>query len=254
MQILMIGFGAMGSALLKQWQANCKITIIDPFKEDCLTSIKELPLSYAPDVVLVAIKPQVLAEILPTYAKFSGALFISIAAGIKCERYQMWLGTEIRLARVMPNLAVQVGESASAYVLNENCSDDDDKLVHELFTQVGIVKKLADERLFDAVTALSGSGPAYVYYLCETLSDAAQHLGLDAEFADEFARQTIIGAAATLKELSESPEQLRANVTSKGGTTQAALNVLMVGDALQTLFSKALTAARNRGQYLARNL
>jgi pyrroline-5-carboxylate reductase len=253
MQILMIGLGAMGSALLKRWGLNYNFTVIDPFKENCLESIDALPLDYTPDVVLIAIKPQELAETLPAYARFSQALFISIAAGVTCKRYQELLG-DARLSRVMPNLAVQVGESASAYVLNENCTEADDALVHELFAQVGVVKKLTDERLFDAVTALSGSGPAYVYYLCETLSDAAQHLGLDAEFADEFARQTIIGAAATLKELPESAAQLRANVSSKGGTTQAALNVLMVGDALQTLFSKALTAARNRGQYLARNL
>ncbi len=248
----MVGMGAMGCALFKQWQVY-EITVIDPFKEDCLKAIDELPFGYRPDVVLVAVKPQDLAEILPAYAKFNHALFISIAAGVKCERYQIWLG-EARLSRVMPNLAVQVGESATAYMLNNHCTDADATLVHALFTQVGLVKKLADERLFDAITALSGSGPAYVYYLCETLSDAAQHLGLDQEFADAFARQTIIGAAATLKALPDSPGQLRADVTSKGGTTQAALNVLMVGDALQTLFSKALTAARNRGQYLARNL
>ena len=253
MQILVVGLGAMGSALVKRLESNYDFTIIDPFKENCLESIDALPVGYVPNVVLITIKPQTLAEILPMYAKFNNALFISIAAGVTCKRYQELLG-DVRLSRVMPNLAVQVGESASAYVLNENCTEADDTLVNQLFSQVGILKKLNDERLFDAVTALSGSGPAYVYYLCEVLSDAAQHLGLDAEFADQFARQTIVGAAATLKELPDSAAQLRANVTSKGGTTQAALNVLMVGDTLKTLFSKALTAARNRCQYLARNL
>ncbi len=253
MQILVVGLGAMGSALVNKWKTSYKLTIIDPFQENCLESIDALPINYTPDIILIAIKPQSLAEVLPEYAKFRNALFISIAAGATCKRYQELLG-DVRLSRVMPNLAVQVGESASAYVLNENCTESDDTLIDQLFLKVGILKKLENEKLFDAVTALSGSGPAYVYYLCECMEASAKELGLDAEFAEKFARQTIIGAAATLKELPDSAAQMRANVTSKGGATQAALNILMVGSAMQTLLSKALTAARNRCQYLARKL
>lgn len=254
MQVLMIGLGAMGSAILKRLEASYSFTLIDPFKSNCLKSIDELSAAYEPEVVIIAIKPQSLAEILPPYSKFRRSLFISIAAGVSSESYKQWLGTDVRLSRVMPNLAVQVAESANAFVLNENCNDNDKNIVQELFTKVGIVKQLCDEKLFDAITALSGSGPAYVYYLCECLSEAAKKLGLDEELSQLFARQTIIGAAATLKALTDDPSQMRANVTSKGGTTQAALAILMENNAMQNLFSKALTAAHNRCLELSKNL
>jgi pyrroline-5-carboxylate reductase len=251
MQILLIGYGAMGSALLKGWEPFHRLTVVDPFKEGCAKSLEDLPPTYAPDVIVIAVKPQMLAEVMPAYAKFSHALFISIAAGIKSERYLTWLGTKIRVSRVMPNLPVLVAQGASAYVLNENCTVADDEIIRDLFEKVGLVEKLPDENLFDAVTALSGSGPAYVYYLCECLEQAAVELGLDRQFCQRFARQTIIGAAATLKELPPLPAELRTNVTSKGGTTEAALGILMQGNQLQTLFSTALKAAHKRAQELA---
>ena len=251
MHVLLVGYGAMGGALLKGWEAFFKVTIVDPFKEGCEKSIDELPTDYYPNVIVIAVKPQMLAEVIPAYAKFQDALFISIAAGIPSNRYTQWLGGKVRLSRVMPNLPVIVSQGASAYVLNENCTIDDDTIVSTLFEKVGIVEKLANENLFDAVTALSGSGPAYVYHLCECLEQAAVQLGLDKDFAMRFARQTIIGAAATLKELPASAEELRVNVTSKGGTTEAALGVLMGNSNLQRLFSQALTAARDRAQELA---
>ena len=251
MQILLVGYGAMGDALLKGWKSLHTLTVIDPFKEGCAKSIEELPTIYAPDVVVIAVKPQMLGDVLPPYTKFNSALFISIAAGVKSDRYLTWLGTRARVSRVMPNLPVLVSQGASAYVLNENCTTADDKVVRDLFEKVGLVEKLAHEDLFDAVTALSGSGPAYVYYLCECLEQAAVELGLDPEFAKRFSKQTIIGAAATLKELPTDASQLRANVTSKGGTTEAALGVLMRDNKLQTLFSTALKAAHKRAQELA---
>lgn len=251
MQILLIGYGAMGSALLKGWEPFYDLTVIDPFKEGCTQSLEALLPTYTPDVIVIAVKPQMLAEVMPAYVKFNHALFISIAAGVKSERYLTWLGTKARISRVMPNLPVLVAKGASAYVLNENCTATDDKIVKDLFEKVGLVEKLSHENLFDAVTALSGSGPAYVYYLCECLEQAAVELGLDQQFSQRFARQTIIGAAATLKELATPPAELRANVTSKGGTTEAALGVLMQENQLQTLFSTALKAAHKRAQELS---
>ena len=251
MHVLLVGYGAMGAALLKGWETFYNVTIVDPFKEGCAKSIDELPADYCPNIVVIAVKPQMLAQVMPAYAKFQGALFISIAAGIPSNRYTQWLGEKVRLSRVMPNLPVIVSQGASAYVLNENCTSNDDTIVITLFEKVGIVEKLANEEMFDAVTALSGSGPAYVYYLCECLEQAAIELGLDQDFAMRFARQTIIGAAATLKELPASAEELRVNVTSKGGTTEAALGVLMGNNNLLNLFSHALTKARDRAQELA---
>ncbi len=251
MHVLLVGYGAMGAVLLKGWEAFCSVTIVDPFKQGCAKSIDELPTDYSPNVIVIAVKPQMLAEVIPAYAKFQDALFISIAAGVPSKRYIQWLGEKVRLSRVMPNLPVIVSQGASAYVLNENCTNDDDTIVSTLFEKVGIVEKLANENLFDAVTALSGSGPAYVYYLCECLEQAAIELGLDQDFAMRFSRQTIIGAAATLKELPASAEELRVNVTSKGGTTEAALEVLMGSNNLQNLFSNALKSAHKRAHELA---
>lgn len=251
MQILLIGYGAMGSALLKGWEELHSITVIDPFKEGCVNSLEDLSSTYSPDVIVVAVKPQMLADIMPAYAKFNRALFISIAAGVKSERYLTWLDTKARISRVMPNLPVLVAQGASAYVLNENCTAADDQIVSDLFEKVGLAEKLPHEYLFDAVTALSGSGPAYVYYLCECLEQVAIELGLDQQFSQRFVRQTIIGAAATLKELNTLPAELRTNVTSKGGTTEAALSILMQGNQLQSLFSTALKAAHKRAQELA---
>lgn len=254
MQILLVGYGAMGSALLKGWELFYDITIVDPFKEGCAKSLDELPSSYSPDVIIIAVKPQMLDRVMPAYVKFSHSFFISIAAGVKSERYLEWLNTRIRFCRVMPNLPVSVAQGASAYLLNENCTIDEEKIVCDLFGKVGLVEKLVREDSFDAVTALSGSGPAYVYYICECLERVAVELGLDPEFAQKFARQTIIGAAATLKEASILPAQLRSQVTSKGGTTEAALNVLMGDNSLQLLFSKALKAASDRSRTLATTL
>ncbi len=252
MHVLLVGYGAMGGALLKGWEIFCKVTIVDPFKQGCAKSIDELPASYYPNVIVIAVKPQMLEQVMPAYTKFQNALFISIAAGMPSKHYAQWLGEKVRLSRVMPNLPVIVSQGASAYVLNENCTSNDDTIVSTLFEKVGIVEKLANENLFDAVTALSGSGPAYVYYLCECLEQAAIELGLEQGFAKQFARQTIIGAAATLKELPISAEELRANVTSKGGTTEAALGVLMDNNHLQTLFLTTLKAAHRRAQELAK--
>ncbi len=250
MRVLLIGFGAMGGALLKGWVDTCEVAIVDPFKEDCAKTIDDLPADYYPDVAVIAVKPQILDQVMPAYAKFKHTLFISIAAGVSTQCFTKWLGDGIRLARVMPNLPVIVKEGACAYILNQYCTKSDKEVVEVLLKKVGIFEKLESEALFDAVTALSGSGPAYVYYLCECLEQAGVKLGLTPELAKKFARQTIIGSATTLKELPLEASQLRANVTSKGGTTEAALAVLMQNNSLQDLFFAALTAACNRSKEL----
>lgn len=252
MRILIIGFGAMGQALVKGWNDAYELTVIDPFKEGC-AKLEHLPSDYYPDVIIIAVKPQILEEVLPAYTKFKHSLFISIVAGIPMHQFTKWLSDETRLARVMPNLPVIVKEGTCAYMLNDNCTESDREIVEVLLKKIGIFEELQDEKLFDAVTALSGSGPAYVYYLCECLEIAGKEFGLTSDFAEKFARQTIIGAAATLKKLPEdNASTLRKNVTSKGGTTEAALKILMKNKNFQTLFSTALTAAHKRSQELAK--
>jgi pyrroline-5-carboxylate reductase len=251
LNILVVGCGAMGSALIKGWQSHYQIVVIDPSKADTYKNVENLPLNYKPDVVVIAVKPQLLGEVLPLYSKFSEALFISIAAGVRIGFYEKTMGKHIKIIRVMPNLAVQVGEGASAYVINKNCDAPETQIVEELFSKVGIVTQLSDENLFDAVTALSGSGPAYVFFLCECLAKAGISLGLNHDMANKLARQTIIGSGAMLKNNELTSEKLRASVTSKAGTTEAALKILMNANGLENIMQKTFKAAFERAQEIA---
>lgn len=250
MKILIVGCGAMGGALLRGWEKHYDLSVIDPTKS-AFKNLNDLENDYVPDVIILAVKPQLLAMVLPDYSKFKSSLFISVAAGVRISFYEKIIGLDIRIVRVMPNLAVQVGEGASAYVANTNCTNADINTVKELFSKVGIIKPLADENMFDSITALSGSGPAYIFYLSECMAEAAIKLGLDKDLAYQFAMQTMIGAGFTLKHTETSLENLRANVTSKGGTTEAALNVLMHENQLQNMINSALSAAQKRALEMA---
>ena len=240
----------MGGALLKGWEKHYELSVINP-KKSALKNLDDLGSDYIPNIIVLAVKPQLLATILPAYSKFKSSLFISVAAGVRLSFFEKIMGLDVKIIRVMPNLAAQVGEGASAYIANKNCTSIDIKNINELFNKVGIVKPLADENMFDTITALSGSGPAYVFYLGECMAKAAIDLGLDRELAYQFARQTIIGAGFTLKHNENSLENLRANVTSKGGTTEAALNVLVHENRLQNIIDSALSAAQKRALEMA---
>lgn len=250
MKILIVGCGAMGGALLKGWEKYYDLSVIDPTKSS-FKNLSDLADDYVPNIIVLAVKPQLLATVLLEYSKFKSSLFISVAAGVRISFYEKIIGLDIKIVRVMPNLAVQVGEGASAYVANNNCTHSDIKTVNELFNKVGLVKPLADENMFDAITALSGSGPAYIFYLSECMAEAAINLGLDRDLAYQFARQTIVGAGFTLKHNENSLENLRANVTSKGGTTESAVNVLMHENQLQNIINLALSAAQKRALEMA---
>lgn len=252
LNILVVGCGVMGSALIKSWQLNYHITVIDPSKPEAYKSVNDLEANYIPDVIVISVKPQLLVEILPLYIKFKTSLLISIAAGVRINCYEQVMGENIKMIRVMPNLALQVGEGISAYLANQNCSANEIKLAEELFSKFGIVEKLHDENLFDVVTALSGSGPAYVFYLCECMTKAGISLGLSDEIAYAFARQTIIGSGALLKASDLPPQQLRQNVTSKAGTTEAALKVLMADNGLENIMHATVQAAFERAQQMAK--
>lgn len=250
MKILIVGCGAMGGALLKGWEKYYDLSVIDPTKS-AFKKLNDLDSDYTPNIIVLAVKPQLLATLLPDYSKFKSSLFISVAAGVRINFYEKIMGLDVKIIRVMPNLAVQVSEGTSAYVANKNCTSVDIQNVTELFNRVGMVQPLADENMFDVITALSGSGPAYVFYLSECMAEAAINLGLDRDLAYKFARQTIIGAGFTLKYNDNSLENLRANVTSKGGTTEAALNVLMHENQLQNIINSALSAAQKRALEMA---
>lgn len=254
LNLLVVGCGAMGGALIKGWQrqGNYQVTVISPSKAEAYKGVDDLEANYNPHVVVMAVKPQLLAEILPMYSRFKTSLFISIAAGLRISFYEQILGANIKMIRAMPNLAVQVNEGVSAYIANQNCSADEINIAEQLFAKVGIVAQLQNEKLFDAVTALSGSGPAYVFYLCECMAKAGIALGLDHDMAYAFARQTIIGSGAILKNSDLPPKRLRQNVTSQGGTTEAALDVLMSDDGLQNIMYTTLKSAFMRAQQMAK--
>ncbi len=175
------------------------------------------------DVVVFSVKPQIFPEVLEMYGKYLSAdkLYISIMAGITLDRLSD-ISEGARIIRCMPNLALSVGEAATAYALGKYASAEDEYLVREIFGKVGTVKRVNEEML-SAVTALSGSGPAYFCRLCEALENAAIEFGMDAESARELSVQTLIGTAKLLSESGSSPAELRTRVTSKKGTTEAAL-------------------------------
>lgn len=200
------------------------------------------------DIVVLAVKPQVLSVVLPEVsgALEDGALVISIAAGIATTWLEKRLPPGTRVVRVMPNLPAQVGAGASAYCLGEKATDADAALVEQLFQSVGIVVRL-EEAQMDAVTALSGSGPAYVFFLAEIMIKAAKAMGFGYPISWLLTVATMRGAVNMLEKSALEPEELRRQVTSKGGTTWAAFKVLEAGKVRET-FVRAIRAARKRAR------
>lgn len=206
------------------------------------------------DIVVLAVKPQVLPAVLPEVgvALEAGALVISIAAGIATSWLEERLPSGTRVVRVMPNLPAQVGMGFAAYCLGAHALTEDADLVEKLFQSVGIVARL-EEAQMDAVTALSGSGPAYVFFLAEIMIQAADAMGLDHPMSSLLTVATIRGAARVLEESAMEPEKLRRRVISKGGTTEAAFEVLEAGKVRET-FVRAIRAARKRARELSEEM
>jgi len=208
------------------------------------------------DVVVLAVKPQVLQEVVTPLGNLiaeTRPLLISVAAGVTSSSIERWVGGRPALIRVMPNTPALIGAGISALYANSNVSDDHRALAEKIVTAVGKTVWIEEESLMDAVTAVSGSGPAYFFYIMQAINDAAVREGLDAETARLLSLETALGAARLALESEVTPGSLQAQVTSPGGTTEAAINVLNnsgVGDALQ----KAVSAARARGGELAKLL
>ncbi|MCK5243190.1 pyrroline-5-carboxylate reductase [bacterium] len=210
-----------------------------------------LALTEAAEVLLLAVKPQQVAEVLGEIR--SGLdpqrhTLISIAAGIPTAFIEQQAQCPLKVVRVMPNTPARLKAGAAAFCLGQYAGEAEILLTHLLFETVGIVVQVK-ESLLNAVTALSGSGPAYIFKLCEMMTAAGLKMGLPADVADDLARQTILGAARMLTETGKSAEELRQAVTSPGGTTQAALEYLGNSD-FEQVFQAALLAARDRAQSL----
>lgn len=211
------------------------------------------------DVVVLAVKPQILPEVAKSLSaqlpKDNCPLFISIAAGIRSADIARWLGEDhkVPIVRVMPNTPSLVQSGASALFAGEYVSTEQRALAENILRAVGIALWLDDENQMDAVTALSGSGPAYFFLVMEVMQKAGMELGLSSEQARLLTLQTAFGAAKMALESNEDAATLRTQVTSKGGTTEQALNALQEGD-IQALFKRALEAAAQRSKTLAEQL
>lgn len=259
-----LGFGNMGSAIAQGLMSSetlvadrMAIFDVNQNRQDaakalglhCEASRKDL--FERCDVVMLAVKPQHMEDALENVGAETkiDSLIISIAAGVTIHYVQHLLGDGARVARVMPNTPALVGCGAAGMAFAPNCTDDDVHVTETIFNSVGISERVT-ERQIDVVTALSGSGPAYFFYVVECMTRAAVAQGLPKKAAAALAAQTLLGAGKLLSESGESPATLRERVTSKGGTTEAALQSFE-DDALADTVSEAMIQAIVRAQHLA---
>jgi pyrroline-5-carboxylate reductase len=263
--LLLIGGGRMGAAMLSGWLASgldvAAVAVVEPFKGTrqalvanhpgltVVSSIDAIPAS--PSVVILAVKPQVMDDVMAPLQPLQGTLFISIAAGKTLGYFESHLGADRSIIRVMPNTPAAVGAGISVAVGNAQVSSENRALATALLGAVGMVEWVDDETLIDAVTAVSGSGPAYVFHLVEAMAQAGVDAGLGADLAMKLARQTVIGSGVLMTADDSDAGTLRQNVTSPGGTTQAALDVLMGDGRLQALMTEAIAAAKKRSTELS---
>ncbi len=263
--LILVGCGHMGGAMLRRWidaNAASHIYVVDQAVQNVkqllservqgFVSVDDLPADLAPDVIMFAVRPQIMAEVAPLYKRFDEALFLSVAAGLKLEFYTRALGAGARVIRVMPNLAAKMGEGATLLIKNHHATRPDMAIADKLIGELGINAWLEREELMDIGTALSGCGPAYFYMLADYMAEAAAKAGLPMELAQELAKQTMIGAATLWKDDATSAQQLYTNIAIKGGMTEAALNAFKKNDAFKKLVDDAMQAAANRGKELAK--
>lgn len=262
-RLVLAGCGNMGYAMLSGWLNSGKLKarevfVIEPnagLREraeelGCRTAADAADIApdATPQLVVIAVKPQVIREVTRAYARFGDGrtTFISIAAGTPVSTFEDVLGKRAPIVRCMPNTPAAIGKGMMVLYSNALVSPETKQAVAGLLSANGEVATIAEEGLMDAVTAVSGSGPAYVFHFIEALTAAARHAGLPEDIAKLLARQTVYGAASLAAESPEEPGTLRERVTSPNGTTAAALGVLMGGDRLTKLVTQAVEAARLR--------
>ncbi len=271
MSLLLLGCGKMGGALLRGWLDQgiaggtaLPVTVLEPnaaamrdFAGQAglahVGAAQSLPAALKPSVVLLAVKPQMMDTALSGIAGLAAAkpLYLSIAAGKTLAYFARHLGADAAIVRSMPNTPASVGRGATVAVANRYVSPAQRDLAHRLLRAVGEVHWVDDEGLLDAVTAVSGGGPAYVFLLIEVLARAGIDAGLPPDLAMKLARATVSGSGELARLSSEPASVLRQNVTSPGGTTLEALKILMAADGLQPLFTRAIAAATRRSRELA---
>ena len=267
---MLVGCGKMGASMLGGWLDDGVVgegvAVVEPtlasgahpFRErrevTVYASADDLPGAFHPEVVVFAIKPQQIPDALPAYERFASAetVFLSIAAGTKIAYFERQFGAHAAVVRAMPNLPASVRLGISVACPNSNVSAEQLDACTGLLGAVGEVCVVEEEGLLDVVTAVSGSGPAYVFLLIECLVKAGEAAGLPTELAARLALVTVAGSGQLAKMSDDPPDQLRQNVTSPAGTTEAALKVLMAHNGLEALIIRAVEAATNRSRELAK--
>lgn len=256
----LLGCGKMGSALLSGWLAKglppSSVFVTEPKPSDWLSSTgvhlnEGLP--DAPALVLIAVKPQIMAEALPEAASLGGGqtAFLSVAAGVPLSAFEAILGVGTPIVRAMPNTPAAIGRGITALAANGAAGEKALGMAEELLSAVGQTVRLESEDQMDAVTAVSGSGPAYVFHMIEALAAAGEAEGLAPDLAMRLAKATVGGAGALAEGVDDTPTTLRENVTSPGGTTAAGLSVLMDGETgLPPLMARTVAAAAARSREL----
>ncbi|GGD70017.1 pyrroline-5-carboxylate reductase [Croceicoccus mobilis] len=268
-RVLLVGCGNMGFAMLRGWiekgiPAN-RIDVVEPNDDlrkraastgaSVHASAEDMTGGEAPAMAIMAVKPQVMAKVLESYRGFAtrGTTFVSVAAGTLIETIEKALGGKPSVIRCMPNTPAFIGEGMMVCVANEKVEDADKAQCETLLSAGGKVAFVEEESMMDAVTGVSGSGPAYVFHFIESLSAAGAAAGLPPELSEELAIQTVYGAAKLAREADEDPTQLRKNVTSPNGTTAAGLSVMMTDDRLRTMIEEVVNAAADRSRELAKD-
>jgi pyrroline-5-carboxylate reductase len=266
-KVILVGCGNMGYAMLDGWLRTGRlkpsdVAVVEPADAlrhraaelGCAAVPAAADLATAtPALVIFAVKPQVIREVVTEYKSFAGenTAFLSVAAGTRIATFEEILGKDVPLIRCMPNTPAAIGKGTMVVVGNGKVSADTMTFVTGLLSASGKVVSIDDEGLMDAVTAVSGSGPAYIFHFIECLTAAARAAGLPDDTAALLAMQTVYGAACLAAESREDPAVLRRQVTSPNGTTAAALDVLMGGDRLKSLLTEAVEAARRRSVELS---
>ncbi len=264
LHVALIGAGRMGSAMARGWLGDlgaagiARLSVVEPHPGEDVVAAADGGLialndpAEIADIVVLAVKPQGFSDAVDALKAWVGpqTLVVSIMAGVTIARIAMVLGSS-KVARAMPNTPGAIGMGATGYTLSDACGDDEAIATARLLEPLGLVVGPLKEVQMDAVTAVSGSGPAYVFLLVEALGAAGRSAGLDEATAIALARETVIGAGALLSDFAESPAELRKQVTSPGGTTAAALGVLMGEGGMPDLMTRAVDAAVKRGAELA---
>lgn len=268
--LVLLGCGKMGSAMLEGWLnagiSPDAVSVLDPYPSDWLHDLAGRGLSLnadlpdAPAICFIAVKPQMMGDALPRIRSLvsDGAertVFVSIAAGIPIASFKAVLGDNSVVIRAMPNTPAAVGKGITAIIGDDLAREDELALAQTMLSAIGQTLRLENEGQMDAVTAVSGSGPAYVFHLIETLAAAGLAEGLPKDMAMQLALATVAGAGALAETADDDPAQLRINVTSPAGTTAAALDVLMDRQSgFPDLLQRAVHAAAERSRELAKSL